>query len=514
MKFLKSSFLIAILLTFTLITSCVKDDILEKQEQTIEQTTPDLNSNKNAGPYPGDCDIVPIWAPRHYNVGEKVRYRSNNNQPYTVYERTHNGWKNLGVCSDNPNPGFSISVATRGNSWVIGNPAQTNRVVTGSGIRNWNNSNITIRTYFYITSPGTYSLGINARVQSGNSKIEASFGGTSNGTSTTKQINVSNTGFQDISIGNLQVSEKGYYYVDLKGISKTSGNYADVNSVRLGGNASNSNIKYIKNDTHFGRRGPSVHLKFSNPSNNNIQAFYNEIEIEPGQDVIGSYFNANGFNYGYFGIQVNSSSERRVLFSVWSPYSTNDPGSVPPEYRIKLLKKGAGVYTGQFGGEGAGGQSYKVYNWKAGVRYKFLLLGKPAGNNKTDFTAYFMDPSRGTWDLIASFRRPKTNTYLGGLYSFLENFHPNRGDVQRKAGFYNQWVYDTSNNWHEVTNANFTYDATASNGFRWDYFGRSNGKGFELKNCGFFSTNTSANTQLRRSSTSASRPQINFSTLE
>ena len=29
---------------------------------------------------------------------------------------------------------------------------------------------------------------------------------------------------------------------------------------------------------------------------------------------------ANGFGEGYFGIQVNGPNERRVLFSVWSPF--------------------------------------------------------------------------------------------------------------------------------------------------------------------------------------------------
>jgi hypothetical protein len=47
-----------------------------------------------------------------------------------------------------------------------------------------------------------------------------------------------------------------------------------------------------------------------------------EITVPVGQDPIGSYFMANGFGEGYFGFQVNSKTERRVLFSVWSPFRT------------------------------------------------------------------------------------------------------------------------------------------------------------------------------------------------
>ena len=58
---------------------------------------------------------------------------------------------------------------------------------------------------------------------------------------------------------------------------------------------------------------------------------------------------ANGFGQGYFGIQVNSLTERRVLFSVWSGYSTNDPSTIPPEWVVTLNKSGPGVTTGSFG---------------------------------------------------------------------------------------------------------------------------------------------------------------------
>jgi hypothetical protein len=91
----------------------------------------------------------------------------------------------------------------------------------------------------------------------------------------------------------------------------------------------------------------------------------NEITVPAGNDPVGSYFMGNGFGEGYFGIQVNSAIERKVLFSVWSPFETDDPREIPDDKKIILLKKGKEVHAGEFGSEGSGGQSYLKYNWKA-----------------------------------------------------------------------------------------------------------------------------------------------------
>ena len=147
-----------------------------------------------------------------------------------------------------------------------------------------------------------------------------------------------------------------------------------------------------------------------------VEYFYNEIRVPKGQDVIGSYFQADGFSYGYFGMQVNSATERRILFSVWSPFQTDNPNEIPEEDKIILIKKGASVYTGEFGNEGSGGQSYMRFNWKPETNYAFLLKAAPdAATERTIFTAYFKEVNTDEWSLIASFSRPKTNTYLKQL---------------------------------------------------------------------------------------------------
>ncbi|MGO4779994.1 DUF5077 domain-containing protein, partial [Lysobacter sp. 2RAB21] len=116
---------------------------------------------------------------------------------------------------------------------------------------------------------------------------------------------------------------------------------------------------------YWSRRGPSGHLGFAVPEN--TEYFYSELTVPRKYDPIGSYFMANGFAQGYFGIQVNSATERRVLFSVWDA----------PNGKTTLLKKGKDVIAQDFGGEGTGGQSFLRYDWKPGHTYRFITRARP-----------------------------------------------------------------------------------------------------------------------------------------
>ena len=211
-------------------------------------------------------------------------------------------------------------------------------------------------------------------------------------------------------------------------------------------------------------------------------------------------------------MQVNSPTERRVLFSVWSPYKTDDPKSIPESDRIVLLKKGEGVTSGEFGNEGSGGQSFYHYMWKAGQTYSFLLRGQPDGAEATVYTAWFFAPETRQWKLIASFRRPKKATYLTSLYSFLENFIPETGNIERRALYGNQWVRDTSGKWMELTSIKFTGDNTARKNYRKDYAGGNTDGSFFLRNCGFFSDYTGLDQTFNRPPSGAP-PKIDFTSL-
>ncbi len=382
-------------------------------------------------------------------------------------------------------PTMGIRVPAGGNAWVVDNPFNGSNVIGAEGIKSWGKASDKFRIYFKLPKAGELHVGLNAKTGGGLSVIKCTVNGI------TKETKVQSAELATHYLGTFTIDEPGYHFVELEGVSKEAGVFADVKEVLLGGEATVGKMYFVNEEYYWGRRGPSVHLSYKVPeAASDIEYFYNEITVPQGQDVIGSYYMANGFGEGYFGMQVNSETERRVLFSVWSPYHTDDPSSIPDDEKIILVKKGEGVTTGEFGNEGSGGQSYWKYNWITGNTYQFLLKGQPLDDGYTQYTAWFNGPELDDWQLIASFKRPKTQTWLTSQYSFLENFHTETGAITRKAYYNNQWVRDTKGNWYEMTEAKFTADATARKESRMDYAGGVEEGVFFMHNCGFFNETT------------------------
>jgi hypothetical protein len=379
-----------------------------------------------------------------------------------------------------------LIVFVGGNTWTI-----NGGLITNNGLTDWTSTTTRVQTYIHLSQSGTLHLSLNMN-PGGKNKLKITIQGVS------KEVIVEGGMEKEYYVGKWEDVHQGYVMIEMHGVSRTAASFGTVSSFGISGSSINSETAFVRdnNDNYFywGRRGPSVHLKYSLPSAD-VTDFYSEIKVPEGNDVIGSYFMANGFAEGYFGIQVNSATERRILFSVWSPYATDKPESIPSEFKITLLKKGNHVHAGEFGNEGAGGQSYLVYPWKAGMNYKFLLRGQPESDNSTNYTAYFFAPEENKWMLIASFKRPATQTYLKNLHSFLENFIPETGDQTRMAIYSNQWVRDTNGVWTALTSAKFTADQTARKRFRLDYAGGVNRNAFYLKNCGFFFPSIPINSQ-------------------
>jgi len=414
----------------------------------------------------------------------------------------------IAVKSYSQDAGSGLLIPLGGNAWAH----EGNAEITNNGIEHWTDSKSLINIYFRAQEAGKIGLALRLKVPDGVSTIRITAG---------KQIltkTVNNHDFETISFGDITIDKPGYVKVILQGLNKTGATFAEVSELVLL-NVPASSVYYVKNNEgnffHWGRRGSSVHLRYVVPAEAKTQAewFYNEITVPTGMDKIGSYFMADGFSFGYFGMQVNSETERRVLFSVWSPTQTDDPKSIPENMRIQLLKKGDNVNTGEFGNEGSGGQSYLKYTWQAGKTYAFLLHAQPDSVTKTTiFTAYFKDKSEQQWHLIASFKRPVTNTCLKDLYSFVENFIPDNGEQQREARFGNQWVCTMQGKWYSLNEATFTADNTAKQNYRLDYGGGITGNYFYLHNGGFADETTPVKQNFKRQVTEP-EPKIDLNKL-
>jgi hypothetical protein len=194
---------------------------------------------------------------------------------------------------------------------------------------------------------------------------------------------------------------------------------------------------------------------------------------------------ACGWHRGYFGMQVNSPTERRIIFSVWdSGGEAVDRGKVADENRVTLVAKGAGVVSGDFGNEGTGGHSHWVYPWKTGAEQRFLVTAKPVDATHTIFSGYYFQPDKQQWMLISSWNVPKEGGYLRGLYSFSENFGGANGHLRRKALYGNQWIRVSDGQWLELTTASFSHDPTGRSDRLDRFMGVENGQ-FFLSQGGF-----------------------------
>lgn len=372
-------------------------------------------------------------------------------------------------------------------------------------LRNWNNPGTVVSFYFRTEKSGKMNIALNAK---GHSQIEVSLLGKK------KKVRLDSDSIARIEVGTFKVKSPGYVKMDIRGVKINEGEtFGNIESVAVGGNVAPVVCVSPEFSAHFGRRGPSVHLGYILPKED-VEWFYNEVTVPEEGDIPSSYYMACGFGQGYFGMQNNSPHKRRVLFSVWSPYETDNASEIPDSLRVVLLKKGENVKVQDFGNEGSGGQSYMHYDWKAGERCRFLMGVRPDGNGNTVYTAYFFDNAKGKWQLVASFRRPEITTWYTGAHSFLENFNPVMGYINRKACYGNQWARTVDGKWVPVTKARFTCDATGHHKQRLDYSGGVEGDSFFLTMGGFFNDYLSSGTIFERAGNVTEAPEIDFSTLE
>ncbi len=349
------------------------------------------------------------------------------------------------------------------------------------GLHNWSDTKQHIHYYFFAGKEGKIQVSLLVTNIIAGNTINVVFGGKNH------LLHIpAGKAFKEIPAGEFNIPQRGFYSIEFIPVKKTGKTIASVQSIRLRGS--------IASDIHFNarerRNAASVHLKYPLPDTTHAVLFYNELTVPPGSDILHTYFMANGFQRGYFGMQVNSPTERRIIFSVWDAGNEAvDRAKVTDENKVQLWGNGEDVVAEGFGNEGTGGHSHWVYNWKAGETYKFVVTALPdSASSTTIYAGYFFVPEKQQWKLIASFRAPKDGNYLHGLYSFVENFDGVNGQLQRKALFGNQWIRTDNGRWKEITQSAFSYDATGKAGDRTDYGGGTEANQFYLWNGGFKET--------------------------
>jgi len=282
-----------------------------------------------------------------------------------------------------------------------------------------------------------------------------------------------------IHFGSFEFKQAGYQRFTLESLNAAGQPFGDLEALILDGPAAT--------DAHFNlkprRNATSVHLTYPQPKDAKVAALY--CEVTAIEDPVATYYEACGWHRGYFGMQVNSPTERRIIFSVWdSGGEAVDRKKVGNENRTTLVAKGEGVSTGDFGNEGTGGHSHLVFRWKTGETQRFLVTAQPTNGAVTIYSGYWFRPDTHKWMLISSWRAPKDGSWLRGLYLFSENFNGNNGHLRRKALFGNQWIRTDAGQWQEVTTASFSHDGTGKTDRLDRFMGVENGQ-FFLSQGGF-----------------------------
>lgn len=403
------------------------------------------------------------------------------------------------------------SISPGGNAYRTA-PAPGNDGLQRDGSLILNDPQEVYSFYFHVDRPAVLELALKARVDSGRSTIAISVD-----SKILNTVAVEDRAWSRQNAGRINVAQSGYVRVDLRRVQATENTSTHVQELLVSSDTERLTLDYVKsNEGHmfyWGRRGASVHLRYQVPQQADLQYAYSELTVAEGQDPIGSYFMANGFTQGYFGMQVNGPDQRRVLFSVWSPFSTDDPKEIPVDQQIKTLAQGPGVHVGKFGNEGSGGQSFLVYPWQAGRTYRFLTEVRPDGQGNTIYTSWFSEKTNDSWRLIASFLRPKTDTHLRGFHSFLENFNPLMGYLQRRVRYDDVWVRSVQGKWSPCTTARFTVDPTGKKRYRLDFSGGTQGGYFYLQNGGFTDATGNPGETFIRDPAADQPPEIDFDAL-
>lgn len=263
----------------------------------------------------------------------------------------------------------------------------------------------------------------------------------------------------------MTIPKTGYYRYELKPLTET----AEAITIR---NLVFNSFKPDGQVNHTDyQSSPSVHLGFSSTQSTtkSYDWLYEEIIVPEGGDPLATFYMAIGFYRGYFGIQTNSDTERRVLFSVWDSKDAENDKSTTADDHVTLVDKDEETTVNSFGGEGTGGQSYvKGANWKTGRPVQFLMNVRPQSNGSVVLSAWYNVDGQG-WKYVASWRAPKEKRYFDGFHSFIENYGFTNGQFRREAYYYNAWGQENATGkWINFNKVRFS-NTDGKEGQRVDY---------------------------------------------
>ena len=377
-------------------------------------------------------------------------------------------------------------------AYMLPDPESAN-ISESHGVTKWTDGTQSVNWYGKFSTTGELTARVQLRLPEGaTSMLRLTVDGRS------QEATVTGTGSGKVVVadfGTFTIAAAGHRRFLLESLNETGAPFGDIDALILDGPA----IEGVHFNLKERRNAASVHLMYPVADGTDVEAFY--CEVTAVEDPTTTFYMACGWHRGYFGMQVNSPTERRIIFSVWDSGNEGiDRKKVSDENRVRLRGKGEGVYAGDFGNEGTGGHSHLKYLWKTGEKQRFIVTAVPTDSTHTDFSGYWFHPEQKTWMLISSWIAPKEGGRLKGMHSFSENFGGHNGHLLRKALYGNQWIRTPDGQWTELTTARFSHDATGRED-RFDRFMGVESGEFFLSHGGFLDGYTEYGTPFERPAT-------------
>lgn len=196
-----------------------------------------------------------------------------------------------------------------------------------------------------------------------------------------------------------------------------------------------------------------------------------------------TYYAGLVWNNGYMGLQRGGGNYfKHVHFSVWDPSGGG---------MADLVSAGSGVVTERFGGEGTGWKAMWPFTWQENTPYR-LCVTLTHTNAMTDYTAYFFNPTAGTWKRLATFRRKDALHTYSYVASFVEDFGGTLNS-RRACLLGNAWLRTLAGRWVELKSAKY-----ASGGSKTNKDADAVGRDFRLETGGATTNDTAGYTLLIR----------------
>lgn len=151
---------------------------------------------------------------------------------------------------------------------------------------------------------------------------------------------------------------------------------------------------------------------------------------------------------GYCGIQHNSKTERRTIFSIWD---------TSPQLHPTVTAADPRTIHNRFGGEGEGGHTHMLWPWNVGDTFQFYVQKQPGKGDTTDTRYYVYDRIQKSWLHSATINNPNGGkasvaTIGGGINSFLENF-AGKDRAVPKLALYRLWLGSSADTMKCLTKA-------------------------------------------------------------